>query len=130
MQAALEAAMEEAAARDSEAARESEAGAGAGEQYHEDLSDHPELTDASSSHSIDAEQLVFLQALQAAEAGDQATLLQNMLDMNQDDPNVQSLLHILAQQEQENARPIEHYLTIAQNGKYRCVAHFRENRNR
>jgi hypothetical protein len=108
MQAALEAAMLEAAARDSEAV---------GGDQHQEESAPPGLIDVSSSHSVDAEQLVFLQALQAAEAGDQATLLQNMMDLNQNDPNVQSLLQILAEKEQEIARPTEHYLTIAQNGK-------------
>eukprot|EP00980_Cylindrotheca_fusiformis_P008223 scaffold1736_cov127-Cylindrotheca_fusiformis.AAC.37 len=113
MQAALEAAMEEAAARDSVAA--------AAEEQYRDESDRPGLMDVSSSHSVDnqtfdAEQIMFLQALQAAEAGDQASLLQNMMGLNQNDPNVQSLLQILAKQQQEVSRPSEHYLTIAQNG--------------
>jgi hypothetical protein len=68
---------------------------------------------------MDTEQLVFLQALQAAEVRGQANILQDMMDLNQSDSSMQSLLQILAQQEQENARPHEHYLTIAQNGK--CI---------
>lgn len=40
-----------------------------------------------------------------------------MMGIDPNDPDsVQSLLQMLAQQEQENARPEEHYLTIAQNG--------------
>ena len=41
----------------------------------------------------------------------------SMMGIDPNDPeSVQSLLQLLAQQEQENARPEEHYLTIAQNG--------------
>lgn len=41
----------------------------------------------------------------------------SMMGIDPNDPeSVQSLLHMLAQQDQENARPDEHYLTIAQNG--------------
>lgn len=41
----------------------------------------------------------------------------SMMGIDPNDPeSVQSLLQLLAQQEQENVRPEEHYLTIAQNG--------------
>mmetsp|Transcript_56774 Transcript_56774/g.138154 ORF Transcript_56774/g.138154 Transcript_56774/m.138154 type:complete len:1348 (-) Transcript_56774:93-4136(-) len=41
----------------------------------------------------------------------------SMMGIDPNDPeSVQSLLQLLAQQEQENARPEEHYLTIAKNG--------------
>ncbi|CAJ1942310.1 unnamed protein product [Cylindrotheca closterium] len=121
MQAALEAAMEEAAARES--------GVAGGQQYHEDeeqsqqsqqseeSSQHIEHSSSSQQHhDLDAEQLVFLRALQDAEEGEQAELLQRMIELGQDDPSVQALLQLLAQEERENARPEEHYLTIAQNG--------------
>lgn len=116
MQAAMEAAMEEAAARES-----GEAGV---QQYHEEddeeeeeYSEHIEHQSSHQQHDLDAEQLVFLQALQEAEEGEQAELLQRMIELGQDDPSVQALLQLLAQEERENARPEEHYLTIAQNGK-------------
>ncbi|KAL3937504.1 MAG: hypothetical protein SGBAC_007416, partial [Bacillariaceae sp.] len=115
MQAALEAAIEEAAARES-----GEAGV---QHYHEEddeeeeeYSEHVERQSSHQQHDLDAEQLVFLQALQEAEEGEQAELLQRMIELGQDDPSVQALLQLLAQEERENARPEEHYLTIAQNG--------------
>jgi hypothetical protein len=104
-QLAAEAAMQEAAAREA---------SGGGQQASMDM-------DASSASSLgmDGEHMGFLKALQAAETGDQAHLLQdiNMMGLNPNDQSVQSLLRMLAQQEQENARPDEHYLTIAQNGR-------------
>jgi hypothetical protein len=74
---------------------------------------------SNASLGMDSEQLGFLKALQAAEASGQAHLLDdmNMMGMNPNDASMQSLLQMLTQQEQENARPDEHYLTIAQNGR-------------
>ena len=130
MQAAMEAAMAEAAARDSSSNNLREV-----DQHHhqqqqqyaqqiqeEEEESQPGLMDVSSSYSMDAEQLMFLQALQQAEAGDQADILQEMMRLNQSDASMESLLQILAQQQEaENARPSEHYLTIAQNGNYMCT---------
>eukprot|EP00339_Tiarina_fusa_P025426 CAMPEP_0117015574 /NCGR_PEP_ID=MMETSP0472-20121206/12418_1 /TAXON_ID=693140 ORGANISM="Tiarina fusus, Strain LIS" /NCGR_SAMPLE_ID=MMETSP0472 /ASSEMBLY_ACC=CAM_ASM_000603 /LENGTH=1296 /DNA_ID=CAMNT_0004719407 /DNA_START=215 /DNA_END=4105 /DNA_ORIENTATION=- len=81
----------------------------------------PEM-DMDASHTslgMDPEQLGFLKALQAAESGDQSGVVDEMHMMglgNSNDESMQSLLQMLAQQEQENSRPDEHYLTIAQNG--------------
>eukprot|EP00526_Cylindrotheca_closterium_P003653 CAMPEP_0113620866 /NCGR_PEP_ID=MMETSP0017_2-20120614/10643_1 /TAXON_ID=2856 /ORGANISM="Cylindrotheca closterium" /LENGTH=1261 /DNA_ID=CAMNT_0000530559 /DNA_START=208 /DNA_END=3993 /DNA_ORIENTATION=+ /assembly_acc=CAM_ASM_000147 len=101
--------MEEAAARES-----GDAGV---QQYHEDeQSQQTEQPSSQQQPDLDAEQLVFLRALQEAEEGEQAELLQRMIELGQDDPSVQALLQLLAQEERENARPEEHYLTIAQNG--------------
>ena len=111
----MQAAMQAAQMADEAAAREA---SGVGHQQ------APMDMDASSSSlAMDAEeQLGFLKALQEAEMGgaDQANILQDisMMGLNPNDQSVQSLLHMLAQQEQENARPDEHYLTIAQNGGY------------
>jgi hypothetical protein len=43
-----------------------------------------------------------------------------MMGLDPNDGEVQSLLQMLAQQEQlqESQRPDEHYLTIAQNGRF------------
>ncbi|KAL3917672.1 MAG: hypothetical protein SGILL_004602 [Bacillariaceae sp.] len=69
------------------------------------------------------QQLNLLRALQAAEMGEQNGIpphvLQEMIQLGMDpnDPeSIQAILQMMAQQEQENARPEEHYLTIAQNG--------------
>jgi hypothetical protein len=67
-----------------------------------------------------ADQFGLLSALQAAELGDQADIFHdiNMMGLNPHGGDVESLLQMLQkQQEQENARPDEHYLTIAQNGR-------------
>ena len=71
------------------------------------------------------QQLGLLRALQAAEMGDHGGGVpphilheMNMLGMDPNDAeSMQALFQMMAQQEQENARPDEHYLTIAQNGK-------------
>ena len=90
-QQAAEAALAEAAARDAN---------GRGQQEPTDM-------DASSSSlGIDGEEMRLLRAMQEA----------NMLGLNSNDQSMQALLQMLAQQEQENARPEEHHLTIAQNG--------------
>ena len=104
-QLAAEAAMKEASARD---ANNNNNIAPVG---------YPMDLEASSSFK-DVDQLGFLNALRAAEIGDQAALLQdiNLMGLNPNDDSMQSLLQILAQQDRENARPDEHYLTIAQNG--------------
>jgi hypothetical protein len=104
-QLAAEAAMQEAAAREANSGRRQAT---------------MDMDASNASLGMDSEQLAFLEAMQAAEMGDQANLMQdiNMMGLNQNDNSVQSLLHMLTQQEQENARPDEHYLTIAQNGKY------------
>lgn len=101
--------MEEAAARES---------GEAGHQQYDDDEQSQQMEHPSSQHhhDLDAEQLVFLRALQEAEEGEQAELLQRMIELGQDDPSVQALLQLLAQEERENSRPEEHYLTIAQNG--------------
>ena len=116
-QLAAQAAMQEAAARES-------GGAGGGGDDDGRGAQHPGMDmmdDSSASLGIDAEQLGFLRALQAAESGDQAGMADEMhmmgLSGNASDENMQSLLQMLAQQEQENSRPDEHYLTIAQNGE-------------
>lgn len=118
MQAALEAAMEEAAARES-----GEVGTQQYEEEDKRSSQHMDHSSSSShhQHDLDAEQLVFLRALQEAEEGEQAELLQRMIELGQDDPSVQALLQLLAQEERENTRPEEHYLTIAQNGRSLCA---------
>ena len=109
--------MQEAAARDAQA----QASSGHHHQGHPQEPDAAMDMDASNPNlNMDAEQIAFLQAMQAAEMGDQANMMNDIGMMglaggNED--NVQSLLHMLAQQEQENQRPDEHYLTIAQNGK-------------
>ncbi len=86
---------------------------------------HPHLMmdnmeESIASLSMDSEQLGLLRALHAAEMGDHSSL-HDSINLMGIDPNdatsMQSLLHMLAQQEQENARPEEHYLTIAQNGE-------------
>lgn len=112
-QLAAEAAMQEAAAR--------EASAASG-HHHSEPQDAPMDMNASNENlNMDAEQMAFLQAMQAAEMGDQANMMNDIgmmgLDGGGHDESVQSLFHMLAQQEQENQRPDEHYLTIAQNGR-------------
>jgi hypothetical protein len=78
--------------------------------------------DASNSMMDGDQQLAFLQALQGSDMGDQANILGdiNMMGLDPNDGEVQSLLQMLAQQEQlqESQRPDEHYLTIAQNGRF------------
>ena len=120
MQAAMQAAMQEAAAREAGGAASAPAPAD-----HDRGNQHGamDMDSSNASLGIDAEQLGFLKALQAAEqSGDQSGYLEEMHMMglagNASDENMQSLLHMLAQQEQENSRPDEHYLTIAQNGEY------------
>jgi hypothetical protein len=146
-QLAAEAAMQEAAARDAAAARGNTSGNSpsssigndamaraaqlAAEQYMMDM----ESSNASlsmdmggiSGHDAQLEQQMgLLRALQAAEIGDHhggvpAHILQemNMMGMDPNDAeSMQALLHMMAQQEQEHARPEEHYLTIAQNGMH------------
>jgi hypothetical protein len=90
-----------------------------------------ESSNASLSMDTTAEdiqleqQLGLLRALQAAEMGEHGGGLpphilheMNMLGMDPNDAeSMQALFQMMAQQEQENARPDEHYLTIAQNGK-------------
>lgn len=137
MQAA-EAAMQEAAARDmaqrlanenngggvgdSEMSRIAQAAA---EQHMADLeATNASLTMDTGGDDSQAEQINLLRALQAAEMGEHGGIpphvMQEMslLGMDPNDPeSIQAILHMMAQQEQENARPDEHYLTIAQNGK-------------
>lgn len=96
-QQAAEAALAEAAARDAN---------GRGQQEPTDM-------DASSSSlGIDGEEMRLLRAMQAVGVSWEEA---NMLGLNSND-QMQALLQMLAQQEQENARPEEHHLTIAQNG--------------
>jgi hypothetical protein len=111
-QAAAAAAMAEAMAR------ETEINSGGGERSREmDM-------DASDS-MINNDQLAFLHALQGSDMGDQARILGdiNMMGLDPNDGEVQNLLQMLSQQqqqqqEQENQRQDEHYLTIAQNGRF------------
>ena len=116
-QLAAQAAMQEAAAREAgDVAAAAVADSNRGNQHAE-----MDMDASNSSLGIDAEQLGFLKALQAAEqSGDNAGVIEEMHMMglagNASDENMQSLLQMLAQQEQENSRPDEHYLTIAQNG--------------
>ena len=116
-QLAAQAAMQEAAAREAgDVAAAAVADSNRGNQHAE-----MDMDASNSSLGIDAEQLGFLKALQAAEqSGDNAGVMEEMQMMglagNASDENMQSLLQMLAQQEQENSRPDEHYLTIAQNG--------------
>ena len=113
----MQAAQMAAAAAMAEAvARETEANSGGGE-----ISREMDM-DASNS-MMDSEQLAFLQALQGTNMRDsQAHLMEdiNMMGLDPNDGEVQSLLQMLSQQqqEQENRRPDEHYLTIAQNGRF------------
>lgn len=145
MQAA-EAAMQEAAARDMHHQQQQQqqqannndmsriAAQQTAEQHMMDLeassatitmdTDDVEDDDANSTHA--EQQLNLLRALQAAEMGEQSGIppqvLQemSMLGMDPNDPeSIQAILQMMAQQEQENARPEEHYLTIAQNGTSR-----------
>lgn len=142
-QLAAEAAMQEAAARDAAAAAAAASGnsgngdvAGSGgmnrvafqaaEQYMMDLeASNASLTMDTTDDNLQLEQqLGLLRALQAAEMGDQGGGVpphilheMNMLGMDPNDAeSMQALFQMMAQQEQENARPDEHYLTIAQNG--------------
>lgn len=108
-QLAAEAAMAEAAAQEA---------AGGQHQVHQGHMDMDASSGSLHHHMDDGDQMAFLKALQNA-GMDQTNLLNeiNMMGLNPNDHSVQSLLHMLAQQEQENQRPDEHYLTIAQNGK-------------
>jgi hypothetical protein len=118
MQAALlaaEAAMAEAAAQEA-------GGGGGGEDSDDEQAEMDDMYESNPSLGMDPDQLGFLKALQAAESGDQSGVVDEMHMMglgNSNDESMQSLLQMLAQQEQENSRPDEHYLTIAQNGEYR-----------
>ena len=113
----MQAAQMAAAAAMAEAvARESQANNGGGERSRE--------MDMDTSNSmIDSDQLAFLHALQGSDMGDsQSNLMEdiNMMGLDPNDGEVKSLLQMLSQQqqEQENRRPDEHYLTIAQNGRF------------
>ncbi|KAG7357302.1 PAS/PAC sensor hybrid histidine kinase [Nitzschia inconspicua] len=134
---AAEAAMQEAVARDLQ--RQQGNGGGdnsisriaqqAAEQHMMDLeASQASLSMDTGGDSHVEQQLNLLRALQAAEFGEQAGglgggipphVLQEMAMLGMD-PNdaesMQALLHMMAQQEQENFRPEEHYLTMAQNG--------------
>jgi hypothetical protein len=143
-QLAAEAAMQEAAARDAAAAAAAASGntgnrvdvAGSGgmnraafqaaEQHMMDLeASNASLTMDDDNNLQLEQQLGLLRALQAAEMGDHGGGVpphilheMNMLGMDPNDAeSMQALFQMMAQQEQENARPDEHYLTIAQNGK-------------
>lgn len=114
-----------------EAARAASAGGGGGdsrsperpvrqEQHHARHSSSMETDASDAGLDMDPEQLAFLKAMQAAEMGDRASMMHDLGMMgigNSANDSMQSLLHMLAQQEQEMHRPEEHYLTIAQNGK-------------
>jgi hypothetical protein len=112
----MQAAQMAAAAAMAEAvAREAEANSGGEISREMDM-------DASNS-MMDGDQLAFLHALQGSDMGDsQAQIMGdiNMMGLDPNDGEVQSLLQMLSQQqqEQENQRPDEHYLTIAQNGRF------------
>ena len=87
------------------------------EYMQEVAEEEPGLMEASSSHSVDPQELLLLQALQKTDAENQADVLQEWMRLNdQSDRSMESLLQFLFQPEQEPARPTEHYLTIAQNG--------------
>jgi hypothetical protein len=110
-QLAAEAAMAEAA-REENASRHS--------QLHGAHDSDMDLQYSDEDVGMNPEQIAFLRAMQAAEMGDQASMLRDlgMMGMgNNANDSVQSLLQMLAQQDQELRRPEEHYLTIAQNGK-------------
>lgn len=110
-QLAAEAAMAEAA-REESASRSS--------SRHSHLHDSDmDLQYGDEDVGMNPEQIAFLRAMQAAEMNDQASMLRDlgMLGIgNNANDSVQSLLQMLAQQDQELRRPEEHYLTIAQNG--------------
>lgn len=97
-------------------------------QHHHNPS-HDSSMDMDSSDAnigMDPEQMAFLRAMQAAEMGEHADMANdvNMMGLaggKSRTGSVQSLLQLLAQQEQENQRPDEHYLTIAQNGEFFSV---------
>eukprot|EP00934_Nitzschia_sp_Nitz4_P007224 Nitzschia sp. Nitz4//scaffold78_size91513//18146//22262//NITZ4_004918-RA/size91513-snap-gene-0.120-mRNA-1//1//CDS//3329558097//7214//frame0 len=101
-----------------------EANGGGGEQHgapsHPDQDDADVDMDASqTSVGLDAEQLAFLRAMQAAEMGEESDMMSDMMGMEgSGHESVQSLLHLFAQQQEQEShhRPDEHYLTIAQNG--------------
>ena len=128
MQAAMEAAMAEAAARDStnDLAELDQQRLQQQQQqrqrqrpgYMQEVAEEePGLMEASSSHSVDPQELLLLQALQTTDAENQADVLQEWMRLNdQSDRSMESLLQFLFQPEQEPTRPTEHYLTIAQNG--------------
>jgi hypothetical protein len=130
----MQAAQLAAEAAMAEAAREARGGGGDSsrieipqQEQHESRHSSSMDMDSSDQHlGMDPEQLAFLKAMQAAEMGDQANMMQDLGMMglgNSANDSVQSLLQMLAQQEQENHRPEEHYLTIAQNGKRRTMSH-------
>jgi hypothetical protein len=139
MQAA-EAAMQEAAARDMQQRQANSVATSSGsvmgiiaqqgaEQHLMDLeASQATLSVDTMGEDVHAQQqLNLLRALQVAEMGDcygggggkLSHVLQEMslLGMDPNDAeSIQTLLQIVAQQEQEHSRPEEHYLTIAQNG--------------
>lgn len=114
-QLAAEAAMQEAA-------REASSGRSSQPQERRIHQDSIMDMDSSNPHlGMDPDQIAFLKAMQAAaEMGDHASTMHElgMLGLGGAAANesVQSLLHMLRQQEQDSHRPDEHYLTIAQNG--------------
>jgi hypothetical protein len=128
----MQAAQLAAEAAMAEAAREASSGGG-GSRSAESLHQEQHQSHHSSSMDMDAsdqnlgmdpEQLAFLKAMQAAEMGDQANMMHDLGMMgigSASNDSVESLLQMLAQQEQENQRPEEHYLTIAQNGKRKTM---------
>ena len=98
--------------------RQARGGRGRGYQQNSGTSEMDLEASGSSMMGIDPEQIALLRAMQAAEMGDQASFMSDMMGLGTGhNESVQSLLEMLSQQEQENQRPHEHYLTIAQNGK-------------
>lgn len=141
MQAA-EAAMQEAAAREMQQRQANGGGDSSSmsrmaqkvaEQHMMDLeASQASLAMDSGENAQVQQQLNLLRALQAAERGDHGGggsgsgaggipphIIQemSMFGVDPNDPeSMQAILHMMAQQELEHARPEEHYLTIAQNG--------------
>ena len=129
-QLAAEAAIQEAAREAANSASRGDRSSGRPQQQqdqqHHSRHHHATMDMDASDPTIgmDPEQIAFLQAMQAAEMGDNADMMHDLGVMgfgNSPSESVQSLLHMLAQQEQESHRPEEHYLTIAQNGKSLCL---------
>lgn len=116
-QLAAEAAMQEAAREASGGGRSSSNNRRAERQHHDSEID---MDSSNTNIGMDPEQLSFLKAMQAAEMGGQSNMMSDLGVTglgNSSNNSVQSLLKMLSQQEQDNHRPEEHYLTIAQNGK-------------
>lgn len=121
-QMAAEAAMQEAAREATSGSRSSSRHSQLHEsqQSRHDSEMDLQYDDDEEVDGLNPEQIAFLKAMQAAEMGDQANLLHDLGVMgigNHSSDSVQSLLQMLAQHDNENRRPDEHYLTIAQNGK-------------